>query len=102
LVGLEPGFTEAKEMITRLIQSVEKTQLIKMDEVKKEYIKTFATAIGLSKFWKEVDMETEHADGIYLSGKQGILQESKQCKIYVFFSFENRSLLQKIIYQMLE
>ena len=73
---MEPCFSEAKQRITVLSQSIEKREVVEMGEIEREYIKKFATSIGLSEFLREVDMETED-DGIHLTGKHSKLQESK-------------------------
>ena len=52
-----------------------------MGKVKREYIKMFATAVGLGKFLTEVDMETKE-NGIHLVGKRSFLQKCKCCSVW--------------------
>ena len=76
-MGSSPRFVEAVDHIkAQLSQSDEKSELIQADKLKREYIKKFASAIGLDKFLKEVKIERDES-GLRLQGKQRLLREGK-------------------------
>ena len=85
LVGLNPSFTKAKEMITTtLVQTDEKVQTIKMERIKRDFIQSFATETGLGRFLKDVDWESAD-EGIKLNGKKRTLQQGELVRIFFFF-----------------
>jgi len=85
LVGLSLKFDEAHDIITaQLSQSDEKSEMIEIDEIKREYIRKFASEIGLSEFLQDVDMEKKEK-GLRLLGKQRHLKEGAvYCKKNIF------------------
>ena len=76
-MGSSPRFVEAVDHINaQLSQSDEKSELIQVDKLKREYIKKFASATGLDEFLKEVKIERDES-GLRLQGKQRLLREGK-------------------------
>ena len=70
------SFSEIKIMITDLNENLEKSYVLKLGPIVREYVKKFAVSIGLGEHLKDVDYEYDD-DGMHLTGKQSSLKQSK-------------------------
>ena len=75
LVGLNPNFTEAKDLIrVHLSQSDEKSMVVKLGKIERNFIQKFPAAVGVDSILKEVEWHVDE-EGFHLQGKQRLLQQ---------------------------